>query len=399
MMLGLRRFWTACTLLAAVAAHADCGTRLGPQALRSELDARPAGVYAFIVRGTPALLAGLIGKHAPGGPLPQAVALSGIGGVALGLTVDDAFALCEQPSAEQIWLLRSGMATLYVRVLQALEHQTQTLPAPSVINLSLGPPIDTLPQAQDAREPMHLATRRAAEKGLLPVFAIGNKPDQGGSPGPNPWCLPAWVVCVGAATSDAQKVWQRSVEGDPNDAHSWPDVVAPGVDIISTWPSNLPKSDARRQYDEADPRFQRIPADRRHLFTIMSGTSQAAAHVSRAAAQIAFFLASLVEQRQVKVGDRMFSLEIPKDRYTAVNRAGSRLAGDIVATSDLVVEVAYRRTDWWKLVKQLLVDTALPMPGYAPHQVGAGFVSPAYIEKQFGAFGVVNIEIAPDKVL
>jgi hypothetical protein len=38
------------------------------------------------------------------------------------------------------------------------------------------------------------------------------------------------------------------------------------------------------------------------------------------------------------------------------------------------------------------------MPGYGPHQVGAGFVSRAYVEAQFGAYGIADPRLSGLKV-
>jgi hypothetical protein len=51
-----------------------------------------------------------------------------------------------------------------------------------------------------------------------------------------------------------------------------------------------------------------------------------------------------------------------------------------------------------KLVKQIIMDMAMEVPGYQSEAVGAGFVSWEIAEKNFSAFGIVDIGIQDLKV-
>lgn len=379
------------------AGHAQCA-RLGPESKRSALLSQPGETYTFVVRGSRKVLDLAREMHRPTAGFPDSASIDGIRAVAVATRVRALETLCLDPELEQIWYLHPAVDDVYVKTLLGVDHAIRTVPPPGVINLSLGPPIDALPLPGDPEEPMNVATKAAADRGLLAVFAIGNIPDFGQSPGPNPWCEPEWVVCVGAAHTDGQTLWKGSVVGERDVPETWPDVVAKGVDVISLWPSNIVKPVVRKRRDEADPVFrQTVPEDSWDLYTMMSGTSQAAAQVSRGASQVMYFVRMLAEDREVQPGGRAFALDVPSD-HPSVAPGASRLTGEIVRRTSDSVEVEYRLVEPWKLVKQLLMDTAIPMPAYGQHEVGHGFVYPDYLDQQFGAYGVVDRSILPIKV-
>jgi hypothetical protein len=63
------------------------------------------------------------------------------------------------------------------------------------------------PLAGNDDEPMNAATKKASDNGFIIVMAIGNYFDGDNDGVVNPWCRPEWVICVGAASSDATKIW------------------------------------------------------------------------------------------------------------------------------------------------------------------------------------------------
>src|SRR5262249_8317180 len=97
--------------------------------------------------------------------------------------------------------------------------------APSVVNLSLGGPASE-------NDPLLPAIRVLRERGILCVVAAGNAgPGLGttGSPGPSPDAL-----TVGASdAADAPASWTS--RGPAPDRSVKPDLVAPGLDVCSTW--------------------------------------------------------------------------------------------------------------------------------------------------------------------
>lgn len=180
------------------------------------------------------------------------------------------------------------------------------------------------------------------------------------------------VGLSGSSVSAPHRPMQRrfgrvSARGLASEPKTWPDMVANGIDVISTWPTNIPKPENRRRDDEANPVFQKsVPKDQWPHFSIESGTSQATAQVSRASAQIIAYVRNAAQQKgQVQAGDKLFSITVPRDRLAATGKRGPRLTGElhpIAGSTD--TEIIYRLVQPWRLVKQLLMDTAVPMPGF-----------------------------------
>lgn len=382
--------------------HGVCrgdGLKIQPAEVVRSLDDR-GETLNFIVRGTPT------GLEAARRSVPASTGkpetLPFIDGLGLSMKMKQAEALARRSDIRQIWFINGELYPTYVRIIKGIEHATKTISPSSVINLSLGPPADLLPLAGHDEEPMNEATKKAAELGFVVIIAIGNYYDGQDAGLVNPWCHPLWVVCVGAASADAKSVWSGSARGVDTDARTWPDVVANGIDVISDWPTSLQKSESRRQRDEANPQFRAsIPKEKWGLYTMESGTSQAAPQVTKAAAHIITFVRKLMEtQPGLKPGDKLFSIQVPADRFNSTSRRGPRLTGEVEANTDSTqFEITYCVDQPWKMVKQLLLDTAVPMADYPPSAVGAGFVDPGYVKQQFPTPQDDVIQVEPIKVL
>lgn len=145
----------------------------------------------------------------------------------------------------------------------------------------------------DPEEPINIATKAAHDAGITVVFAAGNE-------GPaentmNPRSVAPWVISVGAACKlgadptnsasrcvDAQGrapiLGDFSSRGIPGDPLYHPDVVAPGVRIVSTrnplgvqvWGTAIP----------ADAQSCVIPVQHFAYYTCISGTSMASPFVA-----------------------------------------------------------------------------------------------------------------------
>jgi serine protease AprX len=178
----------------------------------------------------------------------------------------------------------------------------------------------------DPTDPVNIASYEAYKQGIVSVFAAGNEGPAANTI--NPYSVAPWVIAVGAADK-SRVLADFSSRGNPGetgnftmpDGQSWtyvsqPTVVATGVGIVSTRALTgvLPVLGAPDD----------ISLDPAHLpfYTHMSGTSMATPHV-------AGIVALLFEADP------------------ALTPAG---------------------------VKQLLADTAAPMPGYTAFEVGAGHV-------------------------
>lgn len=283
-------------------------------------------------------------------------------------------------------------------VLKGLDYTVSTLPLPNLANLSLGPPSSFFRTDPELDAPVPRALQAAAELGLIAVVAVGNEGEH--APGyVNPWSMSPSVISVGAWDHRAGTVWSGSSTGRPDIPESWPTVVAPGVDVIGPWTSARPKPDSRRTYDESNAHFRSsVPKDDWGKYTMMTGTSQATAIVSGAAAQILRFLNGLIEEHEITPGVAMFELEAEADRINTYDMLAPRLTGTATPRPDDGVTYAYTLDAPWKLVSQLLIDTALPIDGAEPWEAGAGLVDPDYIRAQFGAYGVEPPQLLPVKV-
>lgn len=384
-----------------IAAHADVATLIGPAESVEALRSDPDSIYAFIVRGDTSAIAAAEKLVASDPEVKQSPPLKIIDGVALPLRAKDAIYLSSQPGVSQIWYVPRPLIGTYVRVLQSFDYIVSNGQPPEPINMSLGPTAD-VPLTPHIEEPMNAATKWLSEHGFIPVIAIGNYFDPNHSnPGTiNPWCVPEWVICVGAGRPDLSGLWEGSARGTTDHTTRWPDFVADGVDVISAWPVGKLKTADQRRHDETDPIFRKaIPKGKWNEYTMMSGTSQATAEVTRAVTQVVYFVQEIAKSRPgIKSGDPLFSITIPPDRWASIIRGGNRLTGDVGKSGPDGTEVTYRLVAPWLLAKQLLIDTAIPMKA-PPNEAGAGFVSPEYIVKQFGQYGVAQVQIIPIKAI
>lgn len=376
------------------------GATIGPAEKRAALEQQPDATYPFVLRlQDGATLADLLPGHAAD---PALTALPLLGGVALPLPVATALALEGDPRLRQIWYLHPDLAPFDLRVISALDWNLRTLPLPAIANLSIGPPPRFWgdPQPEDA--PLRVASRLAAEAGLVQVAAIGNA---GAGPGDrrgivNPLCLPDWVISVGAYDSTTHAIAPFSSRGHPDRPETWPDVVAQGVDVIGPFPTHLTKTPERRARDEANPQFMAtVPTADREIYTLESGTSQAAALVSGAAGQVLFFLRETIAQTGAAFGAPLFELTAPPGRASDALSDRPRLTGTAQPLADGGTLFHYTVDDWWKMVAQVLRDVALPLPGITSQDGGAGLIDRATINAQFGAYGTPPAQIAAQKVI
>ncbi|WP_409250711.1 S8 family serine peptidase [Bacillus sp. SCS-153A] len=192
-------------------------------------------------------------------------------------------------------------------------------------------------QAFDPYDPINIATKKLFDRGIVTVFSAGNSGPDASTISGNYKKAP-WVVTV-AAGNDAYELASFSSRGEKGkggtvvvDGMEWtwsdrPTITAPGVDIISTRVlSPIPVLGAPKDVQNIDPAH--IP-----YYTTMSGTSMAAPH---AAGVIALML---------DADPTLTPLE----------------------------------------VKNILEETAKPMPGYEAWETGAGYIDAfKAVEKAFG---------------
>jgi serine protease AprX len=169
--------------------------------------------------------------------------------------------------------------------------------------------------ASDERDPINVASRLAHDSGLAVVFAAGN--DGPGTNTLSPYCVAPWVICVAAGHKDGATLAEFSSRGIAGDPLHQPSLTAPGVDIAAARATTGLVTNAFFAVDLVD-----LGTDAAH-YAAASGTSMATPHVSGT-------IALMLEANPALTPDQ---------------------------------------------VKALLQSTATPMPGYARHEAGAGFLN------------------------
>jgi serine protease AprX len=164
-------------------------------------------------------------------------------------------------------------------------------------------------------DPINVASKLAHDAGLVVVFAAGNA-----GPDPNtlsPYCVAPWVVCVAAGHKDGSRLADFSSRGIPGDPLYHPTITAPGVDIAAARATTGIVMNTFFAADLIDLGTDAVS------YTAASGTSMATPHVSGT-------VALLLEANPALTPDQ---------------------------------------------VKSALEQTATPMLGYQPHEVGAGYLN------------------------
>lgn len=169
--------------------------------------------------------------------------------------------------------------------------------------------------AFDPQDPINVASRLAHDAGLVVVFAAGN--DGPGANTLNPYCVAAWVICVAAGDKAALTLANFSSRGVPGDPLYHPTLTAPGVLVASARASTGIVIGAFLALQLASLGTDAL------YYAQASGTSMATPHVSGT-------VALMLEANPALTPDQ---------------------------------------------IKAALESTATPMPGYQPHEVGAGYLN------------------------
>ncbi len=161
------------------------------------------------------------------------------------------------------------------------------------------------------RNPVVIATLEAYNEGILSVFAAGN---DGGYDVMNPYSIAPWVISVAAGDKNGQLA-DFSSRGVDGDYFKHPDITAPGVDIFSTRTKTV-------GITALDPLPNPVNPLWTPFYTVMGGTSMATPHVSGA--------------------------------------IGLLISHNPSLSPDQIID--------------LLTSNATPVPGYALHEVGYGYM-------------------------
>lgn len=351
-----------------------------PASAAADAARRPDRVRDWIAIGRPEALSGLA-LPPEQGPL-SGRALPLIGGLTLRCSYRHAAGLAALPGIRAIWAYDRDLYGQVVGAISGLGYALRN--GARVASLSMGPPKAVAQLMRpDPEEPLNRATRAAVRAGMVVVVAAGNYgPDEGVV---NPWCAD-WTINVGAADADGTALAAFSARGLPG-ATDRPTLVAPGVDVVTTHPPGLPRTAQQLAREAAAPAFlDTTPPELRDRRTVVSGTSFAAPQVAAMAARIAWCFDDQYQNHKDGIGPDFLALPVTTPR----GRDGPRLAGiapDVMFPGHAVYRLdAFHGAMRQATVKQALIDLARPVPGCLPHQVGAGFVSPAMVAAALAAF-------------
>jgi len=318
--------------------------------------------------------------------------LSLIDGWAVGVKGDKIKPLINLPEVTAVWIIPDQIFEPYANIIKGIRKWIDSNPDGGPINISLGPPPSLLPMPYHEDEPINLATKAAFKKGSLTIFSAGNS-------GPvddtlNPWGLAPWVLEVGAATNDGSALWDGSSRGRKGDPIYRPGVVAPGVDLLTTHPGNVPKTPDLLEAEKRVGFDKMVPPEKRKYYTIVTGSSFAAGGVSGAAAQIYYFF-----QKAEEAGKKEVRIEFPykREEHLLDSRRRNRTVGSVDESAENFT-VTYPVRHDPALVRQALIDIARPIPGLGEKDAGSGFIDAAIVGELFGTYGKWKTELMSIKV-
>ncbi len=290
-----------------------------------------------------------------------------------------------------VYVHESAIAS-YIPILRSIDALGDAQ-YPMVANISLAPE----PRPADLREPIHVATRIMAAGGHVVVFAAGNAGPQVDTL--SPWSVAPWTICVGATDELGSKLWPNSSVGVPG--RTGPDVVAIGKTVVPLHEFRDDdhgtmvglvlagkegggrirpglKDKAFEGTSVSAPRVTRIchillAVLRAALCTRILLLNCTAGDLSSATFQTIsarLFRDAKIETPEIPFLDKLESIAIKPllDMAYQLELRGVPLEPESFersAESPFPVSV----------VKKLLGRMAQPMPEYARHEVGSGFVS------------------------
>lgn len=201
--------------------------------------------------------------------------------------------------------------------------------------------------AFDPADPINIATKKAADRNIVVVFAAGNE-----GPAPdtqNPYSKAPWVIAVAAGTKEGGLAdfssrgtpkAQRLANSDPNDDYNAPTITAPGTG---------------REFETNANKFTAAIVSTRSSSNVVAN--------------------GLTNDTEIPAAYLPF--------YTQIS--GTSMATPFIAgTVALMLDANPTLTP--AQVKQILIDTATVIPGYDEWEVGAGYVNTwAAVDKAFNA--------------
>lgn len=268
---------------------------------------------------------------------------------------------------------------------------------PAVLNLSIGVPREWLNQGLTADRVVHRALQTVStDVGIPVVMSAGN---DGPAPGLiNPWALAPGVFIVGATDEDGTRLWERSSRFASCGAAGRRFFVAHGENTVGALASDDTKTPEQLAAEQIVDLAAIVGADNVARYSVRSGTSFAAAKLSRAICLVHQAVKLLQARASTNTGIGQATLEpfvrayidsgFDRGHPVFANRLADERRHFGPPTYPLTVE---RKQQYWALlvsnaidlpirytplvVERLLRKAARPVPGCDADTAGAGFVS------------------------
>ena len=233
-----------------------------------------------------------------------------------------------------------------------------------VINFSVGPKSTRYPLRPD--DPVNLATLAASGQQLV-VAAAGNA-GAGQEETMSAWAQPDWVLSVGGSVdADGTELAEKSSRGVAGNPESGPDVIAHGVSDLNA---------AEKGTSFAAPRvaFLAIAATaallqlRRCWLEATGQTVRGIQLVGTGFVDCDFPSGARIRQA-------------PGLPVVGIDQTAAADAIEIAQRAGTALHVQGRP----QLLRSMILASARPMPGYGPHEVGAGFVDASGFEAWLAA--------------
>lgn len=152
---------------------------------------------------------------------------------------------------------------------------------PAVLNLSLGVPRQLIGKGLSAERVVHSAIELIIDRQGIPVvMSAGNDGPQPGLI--NPWALARGVYIVGAADEKGTHLWAQSSRFLPGASVDRAFFVAHGENSVGALPLGQPKTPAEIEAERNIDLAGIVGAENVDYYSVLSGTSFAAASLSRA---------------------------------------------------------------------------------------------------------------------
>lgn len=307
-------------------------------------------------------------------------------------------AIADQPSIRQIEIIDDDIEERVASILHALHMiglRQGTMYQFGALNISLGVPKTKLGKFRGGEQTIRRALEHLVSHHQIPVIlSLGND-----GPTPdlvNPWALAKGVIAAAAVDSEGKQLWPGSSRFGPGGGAGYDLFAAHGYLSVGAWAGGTPKTPAMLEAEKKIDLKKLVGEGNERLYRVDSGTSYAAAEITRAICQIHQAIHLLRLQATATLG-----LEVVLPQFVRAyvdtgvdtnhpmfrNRLADRtpINGGLSISFErsrrqllhrFILESAELNFDYSpKIVLALLKRAAVPVPNTTVDETGYGFVS------------------------